>query len=213
MVEGLEKFHYFTFGRKVMILTDHKPLIAISKKALVNAPPRLQHLLLRMNNYNVELNWIPGKEMVFSNHLSRNIRLDEEKPIEPTCQGLDLKIQDVYLNASDEKCLSLASETDKDEILVTLKSQIIKGWPGQREECPRNLLEFWNYRDELSILDGLVLKEIRIVVPTQCRNELLDKLHEGHFGIDRTKLRARDSIYWPGINRDIETLVKTCETC
>ena len=54
---------------------------------------------------------------------------------------------------------------------------------------------------------------MRIVVPTQCRNELLDKLHEGHFGIDRTKLRARDSIYWPGINREIEILVKTCETC
>ena len=144
---------------------------------------------------------------------SRNIRLDKEKPIEPTCQGLDLKIQDVYLNASDEKCLSLASETDKDEILVALKSQIIKGWPGQREECPRNLLEYWNYRDELSILDRLVLKGTRIIVPTQCRSELLDKLHEGHFGIDRTKLRARDSIYWPGINRDIETLVKTCETC
>ena len=99
------------FGRKVMILTYHKPLIAISKKALVNAPPGLQHLLLRMNNYNMELNWIPGKEMVFSNHLSRNIRLDEERPIEPICKGLDLKVQDFYLNASDEKCLSLASET------------------------------------------------------------------------------------------------------
>ena len=36
---ALENFHYFTFGRPVIILTDHKPLIAISKKALVNAPP------------------------------------------------------------------------------------------------------------------------------------------------------------------------------
>ena len=38
VVGTLEKFHYFTFGRPVVILTDHKPLIAISKKALVNAP-------------------------------------------------------------------------------------------------------------------------------------------------------------------------------
>ena len=119
-----------------------------------------------------------------------------------------MKIQDVYLNASDDKCLSLASEIDKDETLVTLKSQIIKCWPWQRGECPRNLLENWNYRDELSILDGLVLKGTRIIIPTQCRNELLDKLHEGHFGVDRTKLRARDSIYLPGINKDIKILVK-----
>ena len=75
------------------------------------------------------------------------------------------------------------------------------------------MLEYWNYRDELNILVGLVLKGMRIIVPTQCRDELLEKLQEGHFGIIRTKLRARDSIYWPGINKDIEILVKTCITC
>ena len=42
MVGGLEKFNYFIFGRPVTVLTDHKPLIAISKKSLANAPPRLQ---------------------------------------------------------------------------------------------------------------------------------------------------------------------------
>ena len=42
VVGGLEKFNYFIFGRPVTVLTDHKPLIAISKKSLVNAPPRLQ---------------------------------------------------------------------------------------------------------------------------------------------------------------------------
>ena len=61
MVGALEKFHFFTFGRPVTILTGHKPLISISKKALVNAPPRLQRLLLRLNNYNTTLTWIPGK--------------------------------------------------------------------------------------------------------------------------------------------------------
>ena len=61
VVGALEKFHYFTFGWPVVILTDHKPLIAISKKAVVNAPPRLQRLLLRMNNYNIVLTMDPGK--------------------------------------------------------------------------------------------------------------------------------------------------------
>ena len=59
-VGELEKFHYFTFGCPVKILTDHKPLISISKKSLVNASPRLQCLLLRLNSYNAELLWIPG---------------------------------------------------------------------------------------------------------------------------------------------------------
>ena len=38
VVGALEKFNYFTFGRPVTVLTDHKPLNAISKKSLVNAP-------------------------------------------------------------------------------------------------------------------------------------------------------------------------------
>ena len=95
VVGGLEKFDYFTFGRPVMILTNHKPLIAISKKSLVGAPPRLQHLLLRLANYNVELQWIPGKEMIFSDHLSCNITAGDSSN-KPTCEGLDLKIHDMY---------------------------------------------------------------------------------------------------------------------
>ena len=81
---ALEKFHYFTFGRPVTILTDHKPLIVIAKKALVNAPPRLQRLLLRLNNYNAKLEWIPGKDMIFVDHLSRNV--GQESSEVPTCQ-------------------------------------------------------------------------------------------------------------------------------
>ena len=58
----------------------------------------------------------------------------------------------------------------------------------------------------------MILKGTRIVIPKQCREELLAQLHEGHFGIDQTKLRARDSVYWSGINKDIEILIRMCNT-
>ena len=90
---------------------------------------------------------------------------------------------------------------------------IIKGWPKQRSDCPDNLKDYWNYHDELSILDGLILKATHIVIPNQCRNEILSQLHEGHFVIDHTKLKAHDSVYWPNINKDIEILVKSCDIC
>ena len=129
VVGGLEKFNYFTFGRPVTVLTDHKPLIAISKKSLVSAPPRLQYLLLRLANYNVELKWIPGKEMIFSDHLSCNIVAGDSSN-KPTCKGLDLKIHDVYLNASDDKCLRLAVEMDKDPHNTGFKT------PNHQRVCP-----------------------------------------------------------------------------
>ena len=114
--------------------------------------------------------------MVFADHLSRNIC--DKKLNEPMCSGLDLKINDAYLNASEERCISLAHETDKYEVLVALKNQSIKGWPDKRDECSMSLREFWSYRDELSILDGLILKGTRIIIPKSSQEELLMKLHE-----------------------------------
>ena len=109
--------------------------------------------------------------------------------------------------------LSLADEMSKDPMMQALKHQIIKGWPSIRSECTSNLQDFQNYRDELSILDRLVLKGSCIVIPESCRDEILYQQHEGHFGMDRTKLHARDSVYWPNVNKDIKCLVKSCNLC
>ena len=45
------------------------------------------------------------------------------------------------------------------------------------------------------------------------RRQLLCELHEGHFGISRAKSRARSCIWWPGIDGDIEKMVKSCNRC
>ena len=127
--------------------------------------------------------------------------------------GLDLKIQDIYLNASKDRCVSLAKQTENDETLITLKNMVLKGWPDKRDECPEILKPYWTYRDELSVLDGLVLKGTRIIIPNSCRDDVLDKVHEGRFKIERTKLRAHDTVYWLQMNHDIETLIKTSDKC
>ena len=42
---------------------------------------------------------------------------------------------------------------------------VLKGWPDKRDVCPEMLKPYWTYRDELSVLDGLVLKGTRIIIP------------------------------------------------
>ena len=46
VVASIEKFHTFSYGRSAIILSNHKPLTSIVRKDLVNAPRRLQRLLL-----------------------------------------------------------------------------------------------------------------------------------------------------------------------
>jgi len=53
----------------------------------------------------------------------------------------------------------------------------------------------------------------RIVIPSASRRGILEKLHLSHQGIVRTKRRAQQSVYWPGISNDIMMLVERCDIC
>lgn len=53
----------------------------------------------------------------------------------------------------------------------------------------------------------------RLIVPTTLRREMLRLIHENHLGIEKCKGRARDVLYWPGMNDHIANLIKRCETC
>jgi hypothetical protein len=65
VVYGLEKFHHYTYGRIVNVITDHKPLVSIIKNPLCKAPKRLQSLLLRTQKYQIDLVCKPGTSIHF----------------------------------------------------------------------------------------------------------------------------------------------------
>lgn len=65
----------------------------------------------------------------------------------------------------------------------------------------------------MAVEDGLVLKGERIVIPPAIQSYVLDKLHEGHQGVEKTKLRARDCVFWLDINKDIEERTRTFSVC
>ncbi|CAB3990866.1 Hypothetical predicted protein [Paramuricea clavata] len=90
---GLEKFHYYVYGRTVVIHTDHKPLEAIFKKHLANAPPRISRMLLRIQKYDVQIKYVPGKDVPVADALSRisSCRGD-------TLPGLDVTVHEVLLS-------------------------------------------------------------------------------------------------------------------
>ena len=68
-------------------------------------------------------------------------------------------------------------------------------------------------KDNLSVQDGLAILSRRIIIPWAMRKEVLECLHSSHQGIDKTKRRARESVYWPSINSDIKNAVSSCEAC
>ena len=117
------------------------------------------------------------------------------------------------LQVTDEKLEEIKVETQKDKTMISLQNTIMQGWPNERSSTPHELYPYWNIRDELSAYQGLVLKGSKIVIPPTMRKEILTKIHAGHQGRDKCKQRARQVVFRPRSNSDINNMVDTCETC
>ena len=74
-------------------------------------------------------------------------------------------------------------------------------------------LSRWIHREDLVTANGLVFKGTRLVIPQSIRNELTQRAHASHLGIVYTTNTAREIMYWPGMDADLEEEVRKCESC
>ena len=148
--------------------------------------------------------------MIFADHLSRNVNSNGSKV--PTIPDLNLEVSALELNASPSKLESIRQELEHDPQMLMLKELIIQGWPSDIKQCPLPFCNFWNFRDELSTIDGIVVKGSHIVIPTKFQPELLSLLHhDSHLGIDKCVQWAKGSIYWPNITEDVKSAWSTVD--
>ena len=104
-----------------------------------------------------------------------------------------------------------AAERDAD--YRTLRDLILIGFPEHRHEVPPAVRAYWGVRHQLTIDAGLIVYGARLVIPADLRRGVLARLHDSHQGVERTKRRARLSVYWPGIDRDVADVIAACSQC
>ena len=107
----------------------------------------------------------------------------------------------------------LRKSTVQDNQLTRLSHYINTGFPCDKKNLPTDLQEFCNYRDTLSIENGLITCGNRIIVSKEMRAEMLQYIHEGHQGKERCLLWARNTVFWPKITYDIQELIERCIIC
>lgn len=215
IVFGLKKFHTYVYGRNdVTVETDHLPLVRILDKPLQDVPLRLQKMRMTLQHYSFELVGKSGKEIPVADALSRAYL--------PTTESMLL--QDVNYNVSarevrgltafsDVRREELVKETRNDSELQKVKKVIIAGWPLTKKELDYTVRPYWDSREELAVLDDVVFKGDRVVIPKTMRSYLLKVIHEGHLGMVKCKQLARDILYWPGMNTQIEEMISKCSDC
>ncbi|XP_061129807.1 uncharacterized protein K02A2.6-like [Syngnathus typhle] len=210
LVFGCGKFHSYVYGLPTFTAeTDHKPLITIRKKNLNDMSPRIQRMMMALQRYDFELIYTPGKYIVLADALSRAPAPNSGMLVTLVTDESETHINMVTasLPASDGMLQKIVQETAKDPLLQKVSHHLQNGW--SRGVCPG----FYPVRADLCVADGLLLRQNRIVIPQSMRQDMLQRIHEGHLGVEKCKRRAREAVYWPGINKDIEEMTQQCETC
>ena len=95
-----------------------------------------------------------------------------------------------------------------------LLQTIEEGFPENRNSLHLDLKPYFQYREVLSTLEGVILyRGHRLVIPSSLRDRVLKALHSAHQCITTMSSRAEDSFFWIGMSRDIANLRAQCTSC
>ncbi|XP_026548545.1 uncharacterized protein K02A2.6-like, partial [Notechis scutatus] len=190
-------------------LSDHKPLLGIlvGNRATPNIlSPRMTRWSEFLAAYNYKLVHRSGKAIPYADALSRSTLPDRDDDPAPTTSTLQIEtLPNLPITASD-----IAKETAKDALMARILNWVGRGW---LENDKNEIFKpFRTRQTELSVEKGCILWGDR-VVPKKLQEEVLGMLHEGYPGMVKMKSLARSYVWWPGMDRDIETWVTTCNKC
>ncbi|XP_054257475.1 uncharacterized protein K02A2.6-like [Macrosteles quadrilineatus] len=157
--------------------------------------------------------FLMGKDLAIADLLSRSpIPADEDGELTEEVEAFVHEISLISINTTDENVTKVLHSQMRDPICAQLKLQILDEWP-VKSSLPNEIQEYFNVKDELSCIDGLLLRGTRMIIPQELRAEMLERLHSGHLGITKTRKRALGTMWWPGISQEIERKIKSCPVC
>ncbi|XP_064468972.1 uncharacterized protein K02A2.6-like [Ornithodoros turicata] len=220
IIFGVRKFHQYLWGRKFTLFTDHKPLTVIfgpSKGIPATTASRLQRWAIILMSYAFDIQFKSTTNIANADGLSRlpegaDLEFDQQME-EGIFNVVDEEInavQDFRMHTLPVRAKQIAEATLQDRYLKQVKEYIASGWP---ERVEQELVPYWQRRAELTTHRECVLWGLRTVIPQKYRAALLDTLHECHVGQNKMKMLARSYLWWPGLDKDIESRVRGCDQC
>ncbi|PAA56643.1 hypothetical protein BOX15_Mlig004385g26 [Macrostomum lignano] len=209
-VWSIERWHYYLYGRRVTLRTDHKALTTLlDSKGMGHRPLRIHRWVERLRGYDVRFEHIPGADNKCADMLSRWATTERVPAEETDEEGYVYAVVDSKTTLTAD---ALATATKEDEVLQAVLQYISGGWPTKVDS---SLKPYFNVRDELFCWNnGQCLgRGERAIIPTSLRLQVIEEAHEGHPGVVRSKQRCRDTVWFPGIDRQVEDYVKNCTAC
>ena len=221
LIFAVKKFHKYVYGRYFTLLTDHRPLLSIfgSRKGIpVHSANHLQRWAAALLAYDFKIEYRKstdfGQADAFSRLVSSHATPDEELVVATLQADFDIDMLTNHLPVTFNQLRTVSQE---DELLLTVKRFIKTKWPDLKtlRQLPNwaHLEGFYRHRESLAVEQECILFRERIVIPTVLRTRVPKLFHQGHPGIQQMKSFARNYAYWPGMDHDIESMVRQCGPC
>ena len=168
------------------------------------AAARMQRWALTLSAYNYQIQFKLTQQ-------HRNVDALSRLP----CKVQHLKANTLNFTVGQILALPVTVEhveamTRQDPLLHRVYSYVRNSWPASVSE---DLKPYWYRRHELSTEGDCLMWASRVVIPSKLRNPLIEELHRDHPGMVRMKAIARSYLWWPGLDKDLENRVKSCESC
>jgi transposase InsO family protein len=216
IIYGVKKFHQYLAGRSFELNTDHQPLLTIfnpTKGIPITTANRLQRWAIYLMGYNYNIRYKPTRFHANADALSRLPSGYDKSFIDNDAAQINF-IQTQLAEQWPLKATEIASATTNDNTLHLVRQFTLTKWPSSfsRKKTPE-LIPYFNNRHSLSVVNGCVLKDTQVIIPTQLHSRVIRMLHRAHLGTIKMKQLARTSCWWPKMDKDILDITKSCKIC
>ncbi|MPC54822.1 Retrovirus-related Pol polyprotein from transposon opus [Portunus trituberculatus] len=225
----LQKARLFLLGcPNLTVVTDPRPLVKLlGDRALTGlANPRLFRLKERTLQFRFQIKYLPGKTNTATDFLSRYPSLR----VPPITDDIDLDediigavVAAVVASAEHERRVVDEGEVKRaaagNPTYQMLAAKVLAGdWHQHKAQEVASLRPFYGMRDRLAVVHDMVTYTfdqgyVRLVIPEALRQQVAANLHAGHQGLDSMLQRARQCVYWPGIEGDLQHHRSACTEC
>jgi hypothetical protein len=214
--------------KNLHIQTDHRPLVKLFGDRTLDEinNRRLINFMEKAMAWQFAIHYVPGRSIPGPDATSRSPdgRTTNDTIIDetdwPDASTALAAIQFIDEDDDMEACIVAAArsslptmqavtwervrdETSRDIYLLQLIDMAEQGFPDSPQSIPPQLMPYWRLRDDLYVVDGVLMCGLRAVIPPKLREEVIAHLHSAHQGVSQMNNRASECVFWPGITSDM----------
>ena len=207
---GITRNKSYLYGTDFEVITDHMPLVSLYNFPTRPAPTRVERHRGKLRQFSFSVKYEPGQTSPadYSSRHPNTVNEKDDAGIETEADEETILINRVE-EISDNTAVPLAHirrQYKKDELLNKLLADVTAGRPSPAIKASAYAKVF----PELSIVNGILVRGERVLIPPFFIPRVIAAAHEGHLGIEKTIQNVRGKSWFPALSKLCKEFVETC---